>query len=385
MSKEYQWLWRKNHSSVKKLLNDSSSQLFEDHSISDYDKDFVDSEFHNITVHETTAEEINSDNYDMNSTYLDEMELCDSSDSDTPVLSDNEFSNFSQNDLQVSLAAWATRNRCTQVCVTELLAILRLNGHSELPKDPRTLLKTPRNVTVAQKCGGEYVYIGIEKGIRLILKDFPQVSYSSQMVDLLVNTDGVPLYKSSNTQLWPILGLVNGTIPFIISIFCGESKPSDCSEFLQDFLEEYESLETSGFQMGEETVYVKIKVFTCDAPARQFMKGVKSHTGFYSCERCIVKGEYVQHRVVFNDVNSAERSGTEFDRMAYEMHQLYRSPLIDSSVDCINDFCLDYMHLVCLGVMKRILESVDNFERDVAKRLCKATQRTIGIEKMESY
>lgn len=182
MSKEYQRLWRKNHSSVKKLLNDSSSQLFEDHSISDYDKDFVDSEFHNITVHETTADEINSDNYDMNSTYLDEMELCDSSDSDTPVLSDNEFSNFSQNDLQVSLAAWATRNRCRQVCVTELLAILRLNGHSELPKDPRTLLKTPRNVTVAQTCGGEYVYIGIEKGIRLILKDFPQESYSSQMI-----------------------------------------------------------------------------------------------------------------------------------------------------------------------------------------------------------
>lgn len=93
----------------------------------------------------------------------------------------------------------------------------------------------------------------------------------------------------------------------------------------------------------------------------------------------------MQHRVVFNDANSASRSGTEFDHMAYKMHHLYRSPLIDSSVDCINDFCLDYMHLVCLGVMKRILESVDNFEREVAKRLCKGTQRTIGIEKMESY
>lgn len=158
----------------------------------------------------------------------------------TGVLSDNEFSNLSQNNLQVSLAVWATRNRCTHVCVTELLAILRQNGHSELPKDPRTLLKTPRNVTVAKKCGGEYVYIGIEKGIRLILKDFPQESYSSQMVDLLVNTDGVPLY-------------------------------------------------ISGFQMGEETVYVKIKVLTCDAPASQFMKGVKSRTGFYTCGRCIVR------------------------------------------------------------------------------------------------
>lgn len=82
MYKEYQRLWRKNHSSDKTFLNDSSSQSFEDHSISDYDKDFVDSEFHNITLHETTAEEINSDNYDMNSTYLDEMELCDSPDYD---------------------------------------------------------------------------------------------------------------------------------------------------------------------------------------------------------------------------------------------------------------------------------------------------------------
>lgn len=63
----------------------------------------------------------------------------------------------------------------------------------------------------------------------------------------------------------------------------------------------------------------------------------------------------MQHRMIFDEVNAVERSDSDFDSFSYKHHQLYRSPLIASNVNCVNDFCLDYMHLVCLGVVKRML------------------------------
>ena len=34
--------------------------------------------------------------------------------------------------------------------------------------------------------------------------------------------------------------------------------------------------------------------FTCDAPARSFLKCVKGHGGYYGCERCIQKDSIIK-------------------------------------------------------------------------------------------
>ena len=45
----------------------------------------------------------------------------------------------------------------------------------------------------------------------------------------------------------------------------------------------------------------------------------------------------------------------EFHNMAYPAHQQHRSPLLDIDFPCVTGFPLDYMHLVCLGVVRRML------------------------------
>jgi len=52
---------------------------------------------------------------------------------------------------------------------------------------------------------------------------------------------------------------------------------------------------------------VRIEAFKCDAPARQFLKAIKGHTGYFSCERCTVEGSYISSRVVFEDLNATLR------------------------------------------------------------------------------
>ena len=66
--------------------------------------------------------------------------------------------------LTSNLASWSINHNCTRSCVNDLLAVLRNNGFN-LPKDSRTLLGTVRDVFCIKKCGGDYIYFGIEQNV----------------------------------------------------------------------------------------------------------------------------------------------------------------------------------------------------------------------------
>ena len=79
-------------------------------------------------------------------------------------------------------------------------------------------------------------------------------------------------------------------------------------------------------------------------------------------------------RVVFHKNNCVTRNDLDFSLLKYEVeHQKAKSPLIDYNFPCVTGFVLDYMHLVCLGVMRRIL----NFLTD-GPRLCKISIQQIN-------
>ena len=155
------------------------------------------------------------------------------------------------------LAACAIKNNWSRDSVTELLKILRDEG-LELPKDARTLLKTPRDVKIFQKCGGDYCYFGIQKGMQQILL---HNTLENNCASLVFNIEGLPLFKSSVTQLWPIFTYFNMFDIFIIAIYGGDSKPYPLSEFLQDFINELSNLIQDGFDWNGKHFHVTIKCF----------------------------------------------------------------------------------------------------------------------------
>jgi hypothetical protein len=57
----------------------------------------------------------------------------------------------------------------------------------DLPKDARTLLETPRSVPVMSKCGGEYLYFGIEAGVLKNLSKYSKITDQIASIDLLIN------------------------------------------------------------------------------------------------------------------------------------------------------------------------------------------------------
>ena len=66
-----------------------------------------------------------------------------------------------------------------------------------------------------------------------------------------VSIDELPLFKSSSGQFWPILGMLQSLrVPFIIELYCGNTKPKSAVEFLADFVTEMSMLEEKGIQHG---------------------------------------------------------------------------------------------------------------------------------------
>ena len=260
------------------------------------------------------------------------------------------------------LASWSTKYQVQRAAVNDLLELLQKQGHA-LPKDARTLLGTPKEVVVTSKCGGQYIYFGLARGISQVLSKHPLAISDDLPLQLTINIDGLPLFKSTSDQFWPILGSFNNHDVFLIGLFYGKHKPDSLEEYLEDFLEELHLLEHKGITHDLKTFRVKLLCISCDAPARSFLKVIVGHTGYFSCERCEIRGTW-EGRVVFNSADiSTLRTESAFAKCSYENHQKGRTPLINHGISCINGFALDYMHLVCLGVVKRILHFLKNGPR----------------------
>lgn len=106
---------------------------------------------------------------------------------------------------------------------------------------------------------------------------------------------------------------------------------------------------------------IKIHLFSCDAPARSYLKQVMGHTSKSGCERCKIKSQYEEKRRFYPVTMILEADArTEGDFLNFndgnpDTYIKRKSPLLKIGVNLVSQFVLDPMHLVYLGVMKRLL------------------------------
>lgn len=273
----------------------------------------------------------------------------DSEDSDTEL--DETFS------LSDSISNWDIHFGVSLVALTALLAILRI-CHPDLPKDARTLLKTRTKYSILEKAGGQYHYFGIVSSLRNTLSKYIHTLSDGFTLKLQVNIDGLPLFKSSSLQLWPILGLLLSVPmkePVVIGLFCGQKKPSSAKVYLEDFVNELQCLE-KGFDFEGKNLKLKLDTVICDTPARSFVKNTKNHNGYHGCDKCAQPGKYINRRMTYPCTDYTLRTDESFQNRVDEGHHLEgQHSFHGSSVGMVSQFPLDYMHLVCLGVVRRLL------------------------------
>ena len=209
------------------------------------------------------------------------------------------------------LAHWAISHNITHDALRNLLKLLRKWYPDErFPIDPRTLLRTPRELNLEFIDGGEYYYFGIQQQVEKQVRNglchyrLPLIEeYDSveNLITLTIGVDGLPISRSSNKQFWPILAILDQAMtqkPFVISLFYGNQKPSSVEEFLRAFIEEMAQLESTGISVNDRSYNIRIRCIIADAPARSFLKCTKNHNAYYGCERCYRKGKW-RGRVIY--------------------------------------------------------------------------------------
>lgn len=107
-----------------------------------------------------------------------------------------------------------------------------------------------------------------------------------------------------------------------------------------------------------KSINLKIDCIICDAPARAFMKGIISHNGYCGCEKCCIVGEYSYKsgHVTYIGTTSPLRTNESFRARSQEKHHKFTSPLEELLINMVDDFVLDYMHLLLPGMQKFLLK-----------------------------
>jgi len=263
------------------------------------------------------------------------------------------------------LAQWAIKHNISNVATSDLLKILNTSYDSTLPIDARSLLKTDFsniNIPLKDVMPGKYFHFGIANGVK---NHYIENIESTNLIKLVVGIDGLPLTKSSKSTFWPILCYIrpHSNVVFPIGLYWGYDKPNDSNDFLRDFYDEIICLINNGIDIKNKSGVISNKkivldTICCDVPAKSFVLKTKGHSGFYSCTRCCTEGEYINRRVSFPDLNCPKRTHEHFINKQQEDHHIGSTLSILTNIpeiNIINVFSLDYMHLICLGVTKKLI------------------------------
>ncbi|XP_040070803.2 uncharacterized protein LOC120843478 [Ixodes scapularis] len=191
------------------------------------------------------------------------------------------------------------------------------------------------------------------------------------------NTDGVPLFESSNFGIWPLLVQVN-ELPFrermqklqLFGLWFGSEKPS-MNTFLVPFVKALNELSSSGISWTDKGGNTRVsKVFpgpcTVDTVARCELMQMTQFNGAYGCAWCEEPGEVVEKGKGHSRVYPAgaappkRRTHESFSQHARKARKGEPSCGVKGSSVLLllsffsfnTGFVVDYMHAVCSGFVR---------------------------------
>jgi len=208
---------------------------------------------------------------------------------------------------------------------------------------------------------GSFYYFGIAQSINILINQCGVFLPNCTSFELAVNIDGLPISKSSSNCLWPILVQIKSIevlkkYVLMVALYHGNGKPKNPNEYLKEFVNESIYLITNGIFISNQKYDFKIKVIICDTPAKSYILNIKNHTGYYRCTKCKVEGCLVNNVLCFPQTNIIKRTDVEFRQQHDEDYHKGITILTNlPHFHMIKDVILDYMHLICLGVTKRLI------------------------------
>lgn len=299
--------------------------------------------------------------------------------------SSSEYSNEDEDDqeeiLRENLKKIAIDDNMNISTLTKILHALN-PLHPDLPLDGRTLLGTPVQHNIRTMGIGQYCHFGFEAGLSAI------EHLLTDTLHLLFNIDGLPLTKGNQQHLWPILCKltnINHSV-FPVGIYEGPKKPESFNEYMSEFISELGEIVKNGIIVKGKLYTVCIDGFIMDAPATASVLHVTPFNSYHGCRKCCVHGKFLT-KVIFTDRKSPLRTDSSFRERSCPEHHTGKSILENLPLNMVVQFPNDPMHLVHLGVMKKIVWLLLDRKKGGLAKLPKTSIELIDklLEKCRKY
>ncbi|XP_075539183.1 uncharacterized protein LOC142573828 [Dermacentor variabilis] len=207
---------------------------------------------------------------------------------------------------------------------------------------------------------------------------YNKLPVTSNDVTLTFNTDGVPLFESSNASMWPLLLMVN-ELPYkervqsllLAGLWFGTGKPS-MNTFLIPFVKTMNELSSTGvvWKDSSGTLHTS-KAFpgpcTVDSVARGELTSMTQFNGAYGCAWCEDSGQVVPKGNGFCRVYPPSASTNKLRTHESFLHHARKAKAMQAPSCGIKGasvltllsyfsfgegFVVDYMHAVCSGFVR---------------------------------
>lgn len=250
---------------------------------------------------------------------------------------------------------WSIEYNVQRSALTIMLRFLN-NFFPTLPKDSRTLLKTPKKGDVIDVSPGKYYHMGLEQQLTDLIRKSGRIP---NQILLAVNMDGVPIFKNSQeNNFWMVLvrakEISRQVLP--IGIYRGATKPDDFNQFMLPFVMEFNYLK-SNYSIDGKKICLKLKFFSMDAPAKCAALGISYFNAQKGCPRCDIIAHTIEGLNVLIGEKGPRRTNDAFRRHEYEnFHKFYTVLEEIEDLDLVESFAVDYLHVVLLGAVKKLLK-----------------------------
>jgi len=217
-----------------------------------------------------------------------------------------------------------------------------------------------------------------------LYKQLPQAQFD---FTCLLNTDGVPAFKSSNQSIWPVFVSVNELDykirrknTLLVGLWIGNCKPV-FDVFLDPIMKICNRLQENPVKWNHDgkliESFVRFPIFTADSVARCQVQGLNQFNGAYGCPWCMLKGETLwitnrSHKWIYpcdksplvmrnkeSFLEHARKLKSELDNGNSKCKHVYgvnaaSQLLLLKDFDIVNGFVFDVMHTAFLGVTKSL-------------------------------
>lgn len=208
-----------------------------------------------------------------------------------------------------------------------------------------------------------------------------QKMYPKHMIlPLIVNTDGVKVYRSISNSLW-LIQAYQGYLPpskrylmsNILIIAAHFGKTISMSDFFYPFLYEMRQIADNGGitfkNNGKNHHFMPLIIGACcDIPATEHLRETAGFAGHFACGYCVHPGISVKRdaksKPYIRYVKGEHKNRTHNDFIE-TYNQLKLSPICGIkaiscmvsaySFDLVHSFSIDHMHCAELGIMKKLL------------------------------